>query len=189
MGVVEKIDRVDLHGGDVPISIENRDLDLPFLGRLPAHTAGEASLETWWQQFDDPVLEELIGRARAGSLDLREDAARILEARARLGVASGQRLPAVDATAFYSYSEQSDEGSFGDLADVIGGFDAQSLYSGGFDASWEIDVFGGVRRSTQAATSSPARVRASLSTRSQPVVTLMTRADSRRCDRRSSTRA
>ncbi|MCP3960486.1 MAG: efflux transporter outer membrane subunit [bacterium] len=112
---------------------------------------GEASLQTWWQELDDPVLTGLIRRAGSSNLDLREAMARILEARARLGVASGQKLPDVDASAFFSYGEQSDQGPLGSLADLIGGFDAQELYNAGVDASWEIDVFGRIRRSVESA--------------------------------------
>ncbi|MEE8524860.1 MAG: efflux transporter outer membrane subunit [Thermoanaerobaculia bacterium] len=114
-------------------------------------TEGEASLQTWWQQLGDPVLEDLIRRAGASNLDLREALARILEARARLGVVSGQRLPAVDASAFYSYGKPSDQGVLEPLADLVGGFDAAGLYNGGLDASWEIDVFGRIRRSVESA--------------------------------------
>ncbi|MHC5199861.1 MAG: efflux transporter outer membrane subunit, partial [Planctomycetota bacterium] len=56
---------------------------------------GSADLQTWWAVFDDPVLEDLIGRSRAENLDLQIAAARIMESRALLGVASGEYWPNV----------------------------------------------------------------------------------------------
>ena len=61
----------------------------------PGVTEGDASLQTWWTQLDDPTLVSLIERAGASNLDLREAIARINEARANLGIASGERLPRV----------------------------------------------------------------------------------------------
>ena len=114
-------------------------------------TDGEAALQTWWKELGDPKLEELIGRAGESSLDLREARSRIREARAGLGVASGQRLPNVAATGFASRNKLSDHGPLEPLADLVGGLDPASLYSAGFDASWEIDVFGRIRRSVESA--------------------------------------
>jgi multidrug efflux system outer membrane protein len=125
--------------------------DLWHADAVEGLSTGEATLETWWEQLDDPVLSDLIHRSRAANLDLREATARILEARARLGVASGQHFPELDLQAFYSYGQQSDVGTLEPLADLIGGFDSQSLYNAGFDASWEIDVFGRIRRSVESA--------------------------------------
>ena len=48
---------------------------------------GDADLRTWWTQFRDPILDSLIDRATVGSLDLRLAFARVMEARARRGVA------------------------------------------------------------------------------------------------------
>jgi len=113
---------------------------------------GEANLQTWWTGLGDPVLEDLIRRAETANLDLRLAVARIREARARLGVASGQKVPVIDVSGSVSGSQQSDEGPLEPLARLIpGGFDAMELYDVGFDASWEIDVFGRIRRSVEAA--------------------------------------
>ena len=100
----------------------------------------------------DPVLDDLIRRAGASNLDLREAQARIFEARARLGFTSGQRLPSVDAFGSYSYGKfVSEKGPLKPLADVVDGFDTTSLFSTGIDATWEIDVFGRIRRSVESA--------------------------------------
>jgi outer membrane protein TolC len=60
-------------------------------------STGEASLDTWWVVFGDPVLIGLIGRASAGSLELRQAFERIAEAQARRGIAVGEWFPSIDA--------------------------------------------------------------------------------------------
>ena len=77
---------------------------------LEGVAAGEARFQTWWEIFADPVLDELIRRARQSNLGLEQAYLRILEARARLGIASGEKLPRVDASGEYSRSEPSDNG-------------------------------------------------------------------------------
>ena len=70
----------------------------------------EATLQTWWTVFDDPVLNQLIERARDGNLTLQAAAARIRAARASLAVASGARLPEVATAGQASPTMQSDDG-------------------------------------------------------------------------------
>ena len=94
-------------------------------------------LATWWSKLNDPALSSLIDRAILGNLDLREAKARVREARAQRGVSVADQFPSVDATASASRNRTS------------GG--VQNLYSAGFDASWELDLFGGKRRSVEAA--------------------------------------
>ncbi len=118
--------------------------------------AGPADLRKWWTTLGDPALDSLIERAVAGSLDLREAAARVREARAQRGVAASELWPEVDVTGSYSRSRASENGAFvggsgGGGAPVAGRNEATDLYQAGFDASWEIDVFGRVRRSVEAA--------------------------------------
>lgn len=110
----------------------------------------ESALQTWWTLFDDPTLNNLIQQVRESNLDLQVAMSRIREARARLAVASGQRLPAVQATGEFSRSEQSDDGVLEQVA-PRSGFESQNLYQAGVGASWEIDLFGRIRRSVEAA--------------------------------------
>jgi NodT family efflux transporter outer membrane factor (OMF) lipoprotein len=112
---------------------------------------GSADLETWWTLFNDPVLEDLIGRSRAENLDLQIAAARIMESRALLGVASGEYWPNVDAGGFYSRDRVSENGLSGIPS---GDVDETNLHSIGVDASWEIDVFGRIGRSVESAQAS-----------------------------------
>jgi multidrug efflux system outer membrane protein len=113
---------------------------------------GSADLQTWWTVFDDPILEDLIGRSHVDNLDLRIAYARVMESRARLGVASGQYWPNVDGVGFYSRDRVSENG----LAAPLDGSspDQTDLYGFGVDASWEIDVFGRISRSVEGAQAS-----------------------------------
>jgi multidrug efflux system outer membrane protein len=99
----------------------------------------------WWEQFGDPVLDDLVARALGGDLDLKIAAARVDEARALLGAARRVRWPASVATV------QSDraKGPQPDLG-VADRVDSES-YSAGFSTFWELDLFGRVRRGVQAA--------------------------------------
>jgi len=107
-----------------------------------------AALEEWWSAFDDPTLDRLIERARERNLDLAIAAARVREARAELGVSESARLPSVDAGAGYARTRQSLEARGG--APFFGERE-NDLWEVGFDARWELDVFGGARRSVEAA--------------------------------------
>src|SRR5512134_1950538 len=58
---------------------------------------GRADIRTWWVLLDDPALDGLIDTATRGNLDLRRAVSRLLEARARVGLAAGEELPSVEA--------------------------------------------------------------------------------------------
>lgn len=112
-------------------------------------STGDANLQTWWVGLGDPVLEDLIQRAEEANLGLREALGRIDEARALLGVASGQNIPSIGAGAGASRQDLSDNTALGQA--VPGAFDPQNFFDVGIDSSWEIDVFGRIRRSVEAA--------------------------------------
>lgn len=112
-----------------------------------------ADLREWWRTFNDPTLDSLIDRALADSLDLREAASRVREARALRGITAADRLPSIDARGAASYRRDS-ENAFEDFSSGGEGGNAgeeTDLYEVGFDATWEIDLFGRVRRSVEAA--------------------------------------
>jgi NodT family efflux transporter outer membrane factor (OMF) lipoprotein len=88
------------------------------------------------------VLTGLIEQAREGNLDLRQAVSRIRQARANLGISRAGFFPAIDSSGSRSYSRSSED---------TGGGRKSDSYSVGFDASWELDIFGGVRRSVEAA--------------------------------------
>jgi len=103
-----------------------------------------------WHSLGDPVLTDLIDAAVAHNLDVREAEAHLREARAERDAAAGRRLPELNATASASREELSANGEL--PVAQIPHFDRRfSLYDVGFDASWEIDLWGGTRRSVEGA--------------------------------------
>ena len=107
-------------------------------------TSGPADVAVWWNTFNDAQLASLIDRAIESNLDLKQATSRIREARAARGVAAADLYPNVDTSANYLRSRSSNS--------RIGAFDhSADLYRAGLDASWEIDIFGGVRRGVEAA--------------------------------------
>jgi NodT family efflux transporter outer membrane factor (OMF) lipoprotein len=116
-------------------------------GGLTVEPLDKATLSQWWATLNDPELTDLIDRAIAGSLDLREAAARILEARAQRGISEAGRFPTIDASG--SVSRQ--RFRFGtNQENVITA--TNTLYGGGFDATWELDLFGRLQRQVEAST-------------------------------------
>jgi NodT family efflux transporter outer membrane factor (OMF) lipoprotein len=112
------------------------------------------ALERWWSEFRDPVLDDLVGRAIEGSLDLKIAALRVREARAARGIAASAALPQVDVNGQAARTERSTAvPPFNAAAggSSLFGPRTQNLFEAGFDAGWELDVFGGVRRDVEAA--------------------------------------
>src|SRR6185437_947167 len=128
-----------------------------------------AGPDQWWQQFHDPQLNSLMTRALSGNLNLQTAASRIRAARDQLILAGAARLPSVDASASANETHLSQNSGISEFAKLLGGGASGgkggagasngfgvpgtsfTTFSLGFDASWEIDTFGGVRRSIQAA--------------------------------------
>ncbi|MEO7051705.1 MAG: TolC family protein [Rhodanobacter sp.] len=108
-----------------------------------AQESSAAFQAAWWKQFNDPTLDALIRRAASNNLDLRIAVARLHESRALLGVARSNQLPNIDAGIDYTRSRGQQPG-FSDQRSTV------TTYQAGFDASWELDLFGGVRRSIEA---------------------------------------
>jgi|JI10StandDraft_1071094.scaffolds.fasta_scaffold28377_5 NodT family efflux transporter outer membrane factor (OMF) lipoprotein len=124
----------------------------------------------WWRGFGDPVLDELERRAFEASPDLQTAALRFVQARVQRGDAAAAGLPQVNVSGGVSRQRQSEYGASTRLFDALGNSQAgldrdqiakllgepYELYQGGFDASWEIDLWGKVRRSLEAADASVA---------------------------------
>jgi len=108
-------------------------------------------LTRWWRVFHDPQLDALIEQATRANFDLRLAQARVREARAQSGIALSALLPSVNANGEYSRERLSGHAPEGQLAQGTGHSLVQNFFRTGFDANWEIDVFGGNRRSLQAA--------------------------------------
>jgi NodT family efflux transporter outer membrane factor (OMF) lipoprotein len=132
------------------------DVAVPAQYAEPHEAQGlsDAELASWWRQFGDPQLDNLIARAIALNLDVQSAAARIREARARELVAGARNLPTLDGQASATRQRISENavptppgsgGSFGLPGSEF------STFRVGLDASWEIDLFGGTRRGIEAA--------------------------------------
>ena len=122
--------------------------------RPAAEQLDRSMLERWWTGFHDPVLEDLVTRSIEGNLDLKIAAARVREARAARGIAASAALPQVDLNGQYARGERSD--AVPPFKSAAGGASpfgprTQNVFEAGFDAGWELDVFGGVRRDVEAA--------------------------------------
>ncbi len=125
---------------------------VPGSGAAWIRPASPGSVDpAWWRPLGDPVLEDLINTAVARNLDLREAEALLREARANRGAAVGRSLPALSATGSAAETQISRNGALPIAS--LPGFDRRfSLFDGGFDASWELDLWGGTRRSIEGAT-------------------------------------
>lgn len=104
----------------------------------------------WWQTLGDPVLTGLVDMAVRRNLDVRIADAQLLEARASRDAAVGRRLPQVDLSGAVTKNEQSGNGVF-PFSRIPGVDRRYGLYDAGFDASWEIDLWGRAARDVQAA--------------------------------------
>lgn len=104
----------------------------------------------WWRLFDDPVLDRLVDMALRRNTDIRQAAANLQRARAVLSEARADRLPTNDLTA--QYTRQRFGGQvFGSVLGGGAGPLTTDFFSVGTNASYEVDLFGGVSRSIQAA--------------------------------------
>lgn len=112
--------------------------------RTAAGLSGEnvESLANWWESLNDATLNTLISSAVNGNLDLRIAQSRLVQARAARGISASARQPSVAGSASAQRIGSSENSSTGSESGV---------FSTGFDASWELDLFGGIRRSVEAA--------------------------------------
>lgn len=108
-------------------------------------------LSQWWRVFGDSELDKLIEQATRANFDLRLAQARVREARAQAGIARSALLPAANANGEYSRQRFSENSANGLLARGSGQSLTQNIFDAGFDANWELDIFGGNRRGLQAA--------------------------------------
>ena len=132
----------------------------PSYGARPADAAPAGDLARWWIYFHDPVLDSLIARALAGNLDVQRAASRVAQARAQQNGVRRSGDPQVNASGQGGYTRLSENALPSALTHLgQGGGSALGIpgegfptFQLGFDASWEIDLFGGRRRANEAAT-------------------------------------
>ena len=121
-------------------------LDLPSRWHRAAASAEPtaAILGEWWRDLRDPVLDRLMERAVAGNLDVAAAKAKIREARASRREAIGGLLPSVEASG--SATRRRTAAASTGSSPVV-----SNLFQGGFDAAWELDLFGARARTVEAA--------------------------------------
>lgn len=129
-------------------------LGVPAQWSVPARIE-PGQVDRWWGQFQDPILDDLVARAAAGNLDLLQAVARLRQAREALVVSRSALLPSLSESGGYSRSETLRGGSQTvTLPDgsviTTGAGGGTSNFSLGLDASYQVDLFGGVRRSVEA---------------------------------------
>jgi NodT family efflux transporter outer membrane factor (OMF) lipoprotein len=139
------------------------DVPASFAEAAESGGASDTELAAWWTRFHDPLLDELVRRALAQNLDIESAASRIREARAQEIVAGAAALPEVNAQGSATRQRISENaipvppgaGSGNGGSGSGGSFGLPgaefSTFRVGFDASWELDLFGRTRRSVEAA--------------------------------------
>lgn len=148
-----------LLGGCLTVGPDYRKPEVPTPTNWASRVEGAVSngildpgeLGQWWSVFGDPLLTDLVARAERNNLDIRQAEARLRQARAQRGLADADRLPTASASA--SARRISTGGQTGGSA---------TTYAAGFDASWELDLFGGKRRAAESAEASLQASRESL---------------------------
>jgi len=108
---------------------------------------------SWWASFNDIELDSLIERAAQSNLDLRVAEARLRQARSARGGSAADFWPAVSSSGSAARAKQSENQPLIGALPLPPNFPFEySVYQAGFDASWELDVFGGKRRALEATT-------------------------------------
>ena len=105
---------------------------------------------TWWDQFHDPELSSLVGRLAAQNLDLQAAAERVQQGRAQRQITASQGLPHVDANGSYERMRSSPTGPVSLFQPVPGAPYEFDQWTDSLSASWELDLFGRVRRAVEA---------------------------------------
>ncbi len=115
---------------------------------------GKANLQTWWIVFNDPVLNDLIKRARVGNYDVKQAVARVSQARAQLNFAKGEYVPFIEGSGSLERSRTS-EGIVEDPSFIPPPETrTDTIIDLGGGASWELDLWGRIARSVESAEAS-----------------------------------
>jgi NodT family efflux transporter outer membrane factor (OMF) lipoprotein len=126
----------------------------------PARVVPDARLPlptdpTWWRVFRDPVLTNLEQRVATANLDVQTATLRLAESRFQRGVVAAAQFPSINGDAKYTRELYSQNGIISLITPLLGpsgaGFNPGAIneYNTGFDASWELDLWGKVRRQVE----------------------------------------
>lgn len=128
---------------------ERPDVSMPGDWRVNYSTAEDIINTKWWQQFNDPVLDKLIETALQENLDIRIAAGRVNEFLGALKTTRSQYFPQLGANASATRSEFSEDNF--DFGSQSGQDDYYDQYQAALGASWQLDLFGRVRRQSESA--------------------------------------
>ena len=109
---------------------------------LSAEEMNQQLQSSWWTTFNDALLSSLIDRAVAGNLDMKKAQSRVRQAYASRGVTEAKLFPNLNVSGSDTWTRSTVD---------TGGDRTSQRFSTNFDSSWEMDIFGGVRRSLEAA--------------------------------------
>jgi NodT family efflux transporter outer membrane factor (OMF) lipoprotein len=107
--------------------------------------------QTWWKTFRDPRLSSLVERLVAQNLDLKTAAERVVQSVAQRQVAVSQGLPHVEGQSSSTYNRVSPNGPISEFQPAPGSTVEYALFRDGLTSSWQLDLFGRVRRAVEAA--------------------------------------
>jgi len=120
-----------------------------FRGQVGAAEATSLADTPWWEAFQDQALRQLIQEALTSNYDVKLAAARVQEARAQVGVARSRFFPSIGYTGRVQREQNGIAAQLG--LPTTGTPEANNLFFGGIYASWELDIWGRIRRMDQAA--------------------------------------
>jgi NodT family efflux transporter outer membrane factor (OMF) lipoprotein len=123
----------------------------PETAGMPSRTVEGEIDHTWWKTFRDPQLSSLVERLVAQNLDLKTAAERVVQSVAQRQVAVSQGLPHVEGQSSSTYNRQSQNGTLSLLVPAPGAPLEYGLFRDGVTSSWQLDLFGRVRRAVEAA--------------------------------------
>ena len=123
----------------------------PDGGNLPSRTVEGAVDVTWWKSFRDSQLSSLVERLAAQNLDVKTAAERVIQSVAQRQVAVSQGLPHIDGQSLNTYNRQSPNGPISLFVPAPGAPLDYALFRDGLTSSWQLDLFGRVRRAVEAA--------------------------------------
>src|SRR6266436_10091379 len=118
---------------------------------VPSRTVEGKIDTTWWKSFRDSQLSSLVERLAAQNLDLETAAERVVQSVAQRQVAAAQGLPNIEGQSSSTYNRQSPNGTLSLLTPAPGAPLEYALFQDGLTSSWQLDLFGRVRRAVEAA--------------------------------------
>jgi NodT family efflux transporter outer membrane factor (OMF) lipoprotein len=121
---------------------------------VPSRTVEGAVDIAWWKSFRDSRLSSLVERLVAQNLDLQTAAERVVQSVAQRQVAASQGLPHIEGQSLSTYNRQSPNGTLSLLTPAPGAPLEYALFRDGLTSSWQLDLFGRVRRAVEAADAS-----------------------------------